>query len=414
MVDDSGARQGATATRIFVWSGLVWQLTTSSYWTLFFIRVVIDVGLTPLELVLLGTAKEITILLVEIPTGVVADIRSRRLSVILGFVICGLAVIGAGFADEFLLLAATQVLWAFGSTFRSGAETAWFTDEIGSVDTVDRILPRRARFEAAGSIVGLLSAAVLASVVGLSITLGFVGAVLVAWGLLLAARMPETGFTRHPARVRSRFGVLLRQGLAAARRPALRVLLAVTVLAGFGSEAVDRLHVARLDEIGFPDTVSVPVLIGGAAVAHSIAAIVLLLILGRTLTGPRLVTAWVGLTAATGVGVLVIARADLLGLALVGVIAQGAARDVARTVTVAWTNHFTDSSNRATVHSFVGQALSLGEISGGVALGVLAQQTGISTALTASAVVYLLAALLATRGKSRWARPAGSGRQPAP
>ena len=66
------------ARRIFLSSGFIWQLCWSSYWTLFFIRVVVDVGLSPLQLVLLGTAKEVTILLVEIPTGVVADIRSRR------------------------------------------------------------------------------------------------------------------------------------------------------------------------------------------------------------------------------------------------------------------------------------------------------------------------------------------------
>ena len=56
------------------------------------------------------------------------------------------------------------------------------------------------------------------------------------------------------------------------------------------------------------------------------------------------------------------------------------------------------------MHSFVGQAQSLGEISGGIALGVLAQQGGIGIAMTASAALYFLAAGWATRGRSRWSR----------
>ena len=87
-------------------------------------------------------------------------------------------------------------------------------------------------------------------------------------------------------------------------------------------------------------------------------------------------------------------------------IAQGIVREVARTVTVAWTNHFTDSSNRATVHSFVGQAMSLGEISGGIVLGLVAQRAGISSALTISAGIYFVAALVSVRGRTRWLLPA--------
>jgi DHA3 family tetracycline resistance protein-like MFS transporter len=393
------------ATRIFLWSGFVWRLCWSSYWTLFFVRLVVDVGLDPLQLLLLGTAKEVTILVTEIPTGIVADIRSRRMSVVLGFLICGVAIVGAGLADGFVLLAATQVLWAFGSTFRSGAETAWLTDEVGSVAAVDTILPRRGRFEAVGSIAGLLVMAVLASIAGLSAALVVVGALLAGWGVVLALRMPETGFVRHDASLRSRFRALLVDGFVASRRPGLRVLLTVTIITGFASEAVDRLHVARLDEIGLRDAIDPALLIGAASVLQSLGAIALLLILADALAGERLVRAMVGLNIATAAGVAVLARTDLLPIALAGVIVQGMVRDVARTVTVGWTNHFTDRSNRATVHSFVGQASSIGEISGGVVLGILAQRLGLGPALTASAVLYLFAAYWASRGRSRWSRP---------
>ncbi|RLE24982.1 MAG: hypothetical protein DRJ50_03800 [Actinobacteria bacterium] len=399
---------GAPAHRplwVFLQSGFVWQLCWSSYWTLFFLRVVVDVGLDPLQLLMLGTAKEVTILLAEIPTGVLADLRSRRLSVILSFLICGLAIVGAGLAGSFVALVLTQVLWAFGSTFRSGAEVAWFTDEVGSLEVVDAVLPRRARFEAVGSIVGLTATALLAAATSLSTALVVVGVVLLGWAVVLKLRMPETGFQRHAASANSRFRQLLREGFDAASRPGLRVLLVVTVATGFASEAVDRLSVARLDQIGLQDTIDPALLIGGASVMQSLGVIVLLFIVGRRLAGPRLVSAMVALNALTAIGVGVLAQGGLLAIALIGMVTQGTARSIARTVTVAWTNHFTDRSNRATVHSFVGQAQSLGEISGGIGLGIVAQQIGISTALTISAVIYLLASGWSRRGHTRWPKP---------
>lgn len=398
----------AKALRIFLQSGFVWQLCWSSYWTLFFVRVVVDVGLDPLQLLLLGTTKEITILLVEIPTGVVADIRSRRMSVILAFIVCGAAAIGAGTADTFGLLVVTQALWAFGTTFRSGAETAWFTDEVGSVHVVDSVLPRRGRIEAVGSVVGLAGTALLAAATSLTVALVVVGVLMIVWGLGLITRMPETGFERHAASARERFGQLLREGFAAARRPGLRVLLVVTVAAGFASEAVDRLSVARLDQIGLQDTIDPALLIGGASVTQSLLTIVALWVFGRRLAGPGLVGAMGAVTAVTAIGVGVLAHGGLLGIALAGVVVQGTARNIGRTVTVGWTNHFTSRTNRATVHSFVGQAQSLGEISGGIVLGVIAQKVGIVTALTASTIVYIAASAFSRLGIRRWARPTES------
>ena len=394
---------GAAARRIFLRSGFIWQLCWSSYWTLLFLRVVIDVGLDPLQLLLLGTAKEITILLAEIPTGVVADIRSRRQSVIIAFLVCGVAAIGAGVASSFAALVVSQVVWAFGTTFRSGAETAWFTDEVGSLDVVDRVLPRRGRAQSIGAIVGLVATAALAAATGLTPALVTVGALLIAWSGYLTVRMPETGFERVDASARERFGQLLGEGLAAARAPGLTVLLTAAVMAGFASEAVDRLSVARLDEIGLQAQRFDPALImGSTAVMQSIGAAAVLSGAAAALAGRRLVTALVWLHFATAVAVAFLARADLLAVALGGVVGAGMMREVARTVTIGWTNHFTDRHNRATVHSFVGQAGSVGEISGGIGLGLVARQMGISAALTASAVVYLAAALVATRGWSRW------------
>ena len=393
--------------RVFLRSGFVWQLCWSSYWTLLFLRVVVDVGLDPLELLLLGTVKEITILVSEIPTGVVADIRSRRQSVIIAFVVCGGAAIGAGLADTFATLVITQVVWAFGTTFRSGAETAWFTDEVDSLEVVDAVLPRRARMQSIGAVVGLLGTAGLASVTSLGTALVTVGVILVVWGIVLVSVMPETGFQRHDVSARERFGQLLGEGFRSARQPGLRVLLIATVMAGFASEAVDRLSVARLDGIGLQDRSIDPALImGSTAVLQSLSAAVILSVIAAMLAGPRLVAAFTWLHLVTAVGVAVLALADQLWLALGGVLATGITREIARTVTIGWTNHFTERANRATVHSFAGQAGSVGEISGGIVLGVVAREVGIDVALTASAAIYVLAAGVGSAGRTRWSKTA--------
>ncbi len=48
------------------------------------------VGLNPLQLVLVGTVLEVTAFIFEIPTGIVADLYSRRLSVIIGTFLFGI------------------------------------------------------------------------------------------------------------------------------------------------------------------------------------------------------------------------------------------------------------------------------------------------------------------------------------
>ena len=53
------------------------------------------VGLSPLQLVLVGTSLELAILIFEVPTGIVADLYSRRLSVIIGMFVIGLGFLVA-------------------------------------------------------------------------------------------------------------------------------------------------------------------------------------------------------------------------------------------------------------------------------------------------------------------------------
>ena len=67
-------------------------LFLSVIWTLNLVYQVETVGLSPFQIVLIGTVLELSYFLMEVPTGIVADLYSRRLSVIVGTLI-----LGAGF-----------------------------------------------------------------------------------------------------------------------------------------------------------------------------------------------------------------------------------------------------------------------------------------------------------------------------
>ena len=103
-------------------------------------------GLSGLQLVLVGTTLEVTILFLEIPTGIVADAYSRRLSIIIGFFLMGIAFVIEGLFPLFVMILLTQVLWGMGYTFTSGSTEAWLSDEIGE-ENANRAFLRGNQFD---------------------------------------------------------------------------------------------------------------------------------------------------------------------------------------------------------------------------------------------------------------------------
>src|SRR5690349_24794010 len=100
-------------------------------WVVMSVYLVSELHLSPLQLVLMGTAMEAAVFLFEVPTGIVADTYSRRLSLILGYVGTGAAWVVVGLVSAPSLIIALWAFWGFAYTFTSGAEQAWITDEVG-------------------------------------------------------------------------------------------------------------------------------------------------------------------------------------------------------------------------------------------------------------------------------------------
>src|SRR5512141_1543541 len=58
-------------------------------------------GLSGTQLVLVGTTLEVVILLFEVPTGIVADAYSRRLSIVIGYFLMGVGFLVEGYFPIF-------------------------------------------------------------------------------------------------------------------------------------------------------------------------------------------------------------------------------------------------------------------------------------------------------------------------
>ena len=117
------------AATVFLASRFVWGLAFYMMVTVSMIYQVEVAGLTPLELVLVGTALEVSAFVFEVPTGLVADRYSRKWSVIIGYFVIGASFILAALVPVFWAIALGSFLFGIGWTFVSGAHQAWIADE---------------------------------------------------------------------------------------------------------------------------------------------------------------------------------------------------------------------------------------------------------------------------------------------
>ena len=217
------------------------------------------VGLTPLQLVLVGTLLESVYFIFQIPTGVIADVYSRKWSVIIGFSIIGIGFFIEGWFPTFAAVLTAMVLWGIGATFVDGALEAWITDEIGA-DGASRAFMREGQIGNALNILGVMIAVGLGSVFALATPIWMGGALLIVLAGAMVFVMPETGFkptqldmTKPCAPLRiMRDTFTLGMGLLRGK-PLLVTLTLISLLNGLFSEGLDRLRTVHLVRtIGFP------------------------------------------------------------------------------------------------------------------------------------------------------------------
>jgi DHA3 family tetracycline resistance protein-like MFS transporter len=389
----------AGAVRFFYASELLWSFGSTVSFTVTGVYFVSTLDLSPFELVLIGTVMELSIFVFEVPTGVVADTYSRRLSVIIGWLVLGAGLVLAGSIHAYAAVLAGYAIWGFGYTFTSGAYTAWITDEVG-IDRVGHILARGQQLSYVGAILGIPLSIGLAVVnLGLAVAVG--GALVSLLGVIAIVLMPETGFRRLPREERENAFRELRSTATSATRYVraerlLLLIMGIAFFAGASTESFDRLREAQfIRNVGLPSLGELDPVVWfgifefGTLVIGVVAAEVLVRRFDRV-GRDGLARLLFGITAFQGGAVVVFALAGNLALALAGFWLYYLTRSLASPAFSVWMNeNIADSSVRATVMSITSQSDAIGQVGGGPLLGAMGNVFGLRAALLAGGALLL-------------------------
>ena len=355
------------------------------------------VGLDVLELVLLGTVLETAVFLFEIPTGVIADVYSRRLSVIIGIGVMGAGFILEGVFPVFISVLLAQVVWGVGWTFVSGARSAWITDEVG-LERAGKLFLIDRQLLHVGSLIGIAMAVPLAK---LSLRMPYFigGGLFLLMALILTAFMPETGFQPRPKEEREgwrdMFGTM-RDGVKMIRsRTALLWYSLIALFVGLYSEGWDRLKEPQLlTNHTFPDLFGLSM---GAVEWFAVISITnsLLSIGANQIARRRMDTGNARILARALQIMYLVMVISMVGfslsksfwLAIGFMLGFDMLREVIRPRSLAFVNLYVDSKVRATVLSMTGQIDALGQLSGGPVIGFVGRMTSIPVAIITSAAI---------------------------
>ena len=359
------------------------------------VYVVSEAGLGPVQLVLAGTALEGAVLLCEIPTGVVADLRSRRLSIIIGLIVTSAGFFTMGAHPSFVFIAAGQAIWGVGWTFLSGAQEAWLSDEIGE-DAAAPVFLRTAQVTQAVRLAAI-PIGVGVALVDIQLPYLVAGVSFLVGAALIALFMQEHGFTPAPRGDRttwhSAFETAKRGFRTVHRRPRLWIILAVGLLFGMSSEALDRLGSLQfIETIGLPSTFDEVTWFGifaAVALAGGLASTTLAKRFTRADVPRTFVMALAVFTAVWAVAALLFALSGMFWLALLMFWLTAWSRAAIDPLMLIWVNRGLPSETRATILSMVGQSDALGQTVGGPMLGLLGSLTNVRVALVGAAVILM-------------------------
>lgn len=208
------------------------------------------VRLNAFQLVLVGTVLETACFLLEIPTGVVADLYSRRRSVLIGIFLYGIGFVMEGALPWFATVLLAQIVWGCGDTFITGALEAWIaSEETGK--SMDEVFLRGGQLAQLGSVVGVVSGTLLGNI-NLQLPLILAGVLYLFLGLVFTRIMPETNFSpalEERQGLLKDFASLFKLNFSFVKgAPVLLALLAITLCGGLASEGFDRLSTAHFLE----------------------------------------------------------------------------------------------------------------------------------------------------------------------
>lgn len=360
--------------------------------TLNAIYYVTQADLNALQLILVGTIMEISVLLFEMPTGLYADHYGRKRSLSLGTIIIGLAHVIEGSTPEFWAIAFSSAMWGIGWTFISGAEQAWIADELDGTNLETTFL-RGSQFSSFARFAAILASVAIAALWSVQTAIIFAGVMLIALAVWAFIKLPETKFVKV-TREKGVSGIThmvntIKVGLSQIRGKNMLVSIAVvTLLWGLASEGFDRLYGAHfITDFDLSEDESIYWFGAFYAVAFLLNIGVLrfveknvkgryadlLLLTNAVLTGTMLIFAWTG----------------HFWVAVSMYWVTSALRNVNYPLISIITNEQIESKGRATTLSMFGQLDAFGQIVGGPLVGLFALYSTIAGGISASAFLIL-------------------------
>lgn len=393
------------ASQIYMIMSFMQSLANSTMFTTYAIFYIATLGLNPLELLIVGMVLEVTVLIFEGITGVVADTYSRRLSVIAGMFALGAGFVLQGFIPSletlipfvgvFVWVLVSQLICGIGYTFISGADTAWVVDEVGT-EKMGSLFLRAKSYSLMGTLLGIALSVGL-STLGTHLPYAVGGLLYLGLGLFLIFFMKEPRFVR-PERTAdsSHWQEMKTTWLSGAkvirREPMLLLILVVTLFSGAASEGYDRLWEAHLiSEIGIPEShLSMAMWFGLIAAVSTFLSIFVVRVGERRLDMNNERVVMVGMFVLTFIriaAILAFAFSPTFTWALVCLLLIGMLNSLTQPLFDTWLNQNIESRVRATIISMMGQTDALGQTAGGPFVGWVGTRYSIRASLVMAAIL---------------------------
>jgi MFS transporter, DHA3 family, tetracycline resistance protein len=383
--------------RVYILTSFLSQLFFTLIFTVNLLYHVQTVKLDPLQLVLIGTVLELSVFLFEIPTGVVSDLKSRKLSIVIGYILIGIGFLIEGLFPYFVTVIVAQIAWGIGYTFTSGSRQAWIADEIGE-ERASLAFLKGAKAGNLGQVIAIpLSIVMGYFMISLPIIIG--GLCMVGLAVYLMIFMKEENFKPldKEERISTWESMKANMGKIVFHSKAsfiMRMLFLIALFVGFYSEGFDRLwisHFLEASNISMLTDEKLVVIMGGIQFIVVLVSFAALHFMNRSSIHQNLKRIYIVLFVASFLIVISLIgfaySTYVISLLIFYVIIQ-VTRQVMYPLEDIWLNKIIpDSSIRATFFSVKGQVDAIGQIGGGPVIGVVASGFTIKVAIIVSAVL---------------------------
>ncbi|WP_418276872.1 MFS transporter [Isoptericola jiangsuensis] len=379
-------------------------------------------GLDLATIGVVGAVYSVTILVLELPSGGLADVVGRRPVLLVSSALSLVAALGFAVGASVPALLVAYAVFGVARALDTGPLQSWYVDAVLAIDPRTDLRPalsRAAAAEAAGLGAGAVTAGLLvavspfpehdAVVVALStpfLVAAAVGAVhLAAVWWWVDERLPVVeGSGEAPTRLRAAVAgvpATIARGLALALRggPVRRVVL-FTLTLGFALAGIELLAPISFAEMlgGEARAATAYSVLVTAGFAGSAAGSALAPACARLLRSSPRAVLFASLAAALALGAVAV---PVLGVAAAAFVAFYLLLGVAGPLVDDLTHRAVTATERTTVLSVSSTALQLGGAVVGVGVGALAQSTSVATGLLVVAAVLAAGATAMVRWPGR-------------